>query len=132
MSDTSDDISDKSLRDRVHFEVPVLADQLYRSPDRQALRADTIDRLTQALAEANARADRERAAVVAWMRDDADQTERCAINLAPKSVKSQYQEWVDLVATKRGIANAIERGQHLAAKRAAALSDLAALDGESL
>ena len=96
------------------------------------LLARELKRLTAALADANARADRERAAVVAWMRDDADQTERCAINLAPKLVKSQYQEWVDLVATKRGIANAIERGQHLATKRATALSDLAALDGESL
>jgi hypothetical protein len=49
MSDTSDNISDKSLRERVHFEVPVLADQLYRSPDRQALRADITARYENTL-----------------------------------------------------------------------------------
>ena len=31
MSDISDDISDKSLHERVHFEVQVLADQLYKA-----------------------------------------------------------------------------------------------------
>jgi len=49
MSDTSDNISDKSLRERVHFEVPVLADQLYRSPDRQALRDDITTRYENTL-----------------------------------------------------------------------------------
>ena len=49
MSDISDNISDKSLHDRVHFEVPVLADQLYRSPDRQALRDDIIARYENTL-----------------------------------------------------------------------------------
>ena len=49
MSDTSDNISDKSLHGSDHFVMPVLKDQLYRWPDRQALRDDITTRFENTL-----------------------------------------------------------------------------------
>lgn len=58
----------------------------------------------------------ERAAIVAWLRDDADQTEwEAGIIVAKLSGPTEQaaEDWARLVATKRGIADAIERGDHL-------------------
>ena len=49
MSDTSDNISDKSLHESAHFVMPVLKDQLYRWPDRPALRDDITARFENTL-----------------------------------------------------------------------------------
>ena len=70
---------------------------------------DTIDHLTQALAEANARADQERAAVVAWLR-------------AHGTGELSNNEHVQRAAM--AFANAIERGDHLPTDRQALRADI--------
>lgn len=58
----------------------------------------------------------ERALIVAWLRDDAEQTEwEAAIIVAKLNYPNErtIQQWAQLVATKRGIADAIERGDHM-------------------
>jgi len=58
----------------------------------------------------------EREAVVAWLRADADQTEIEAARIIPKVLGLTVHDigdWGRLIAMKRGIANAIERGDHL-------------------
>ena len=60
----------------------------------------------------------ERAAIVAWMRGDADRCELEAPSILaklfgpPDFVARETEAWADMVAAKRGIANAIERGDH--------------------
>jgi hypothetical protein len=64
-------------------------------------------------------AQREREAVVAWLRGDADITEVEARQIAPNVTGNPRRiaaEWALLVSIKRGIANAIEAGDHLDTK----------------
>ena len=61
-------------------------------------------------------AEEERAAVVAWLRADADLTEIDARKIAPNATGNPRRiaaEWALLVSLKRGIANAIEAREHL-------------------
>lgn len=57
----------------------------------------------------------ERAEIVAWLRADADLTEAEAVKIVRNTTgdpRKNAAEWAGLVATKRGIADAIEAGQH--------------------
>lgn len=82
-----------------------------------------LRRLTAALAALSAPVepkaipdDGERGAVVAWLRADADLTEVEARKIFSDShglTLRDAADWQNLVATKRGIADAIERGIHL-------------------
>lgn len=58
-----------------------------------------------------------RAQVVAWLRDDACKTrdDLSRLHAARKLTIAQTAEWEVLIALKSGIADAIERGDHLAA-----------------
>jgi hypothetical protein len=64
-------------------------------------------------------AEQERAAVVVWLKKEAEEYRIEGGNVTIGFAIAQA-------------AREIERGDHLADKRAAALSDLAALDGESM
>lgn len=58
----------------------------------------------------------ERTAIVTWLRNDADQTEIEAHRIIPNTyglTVRDISDWHRLVAMKRGIAIAIERGDHL-------------------
>ena len=62
----------------------------------------------------------ERRNIVDWLRADADLTEaesrEIVKKLPPHTVPSAFVEWQSLVATKRGIADAIEREHHTPGK----------------
>jgi len=55
------------------------------------------------------------AEIVAWLRDDADQTEieaRAIVRNTTGNARQNAAEWAELVAIKRGLASAIERGEY--------------------
>lgn len=62
----------------------------------------------------------ERRKIVDWLRADADLTEvesrEIVKKLPPHTVPRAFTEWQELVATKRGIADAIEREHHTPGK----------------
>jgi len=115
------------MTERLREQIDRLADYIMHNVEGEPSQSEgavdcairIIDHLTAALAEANARAERERAAVVAWLKKEADEYRIEGSNVTIGFAISQA-------------AREIERGEHLANKRAAALSDLAALDGESM
>ena len=77
------------------------------------------DRMRKIIAagEADAEAYRaeERAAVVAWLFEDAAQTrdDLSRLHKGKKLTAAQTQEWETLIAMKVGIARCIQRGHHL-------------------
>lgn len=60
----------------------------------------------------------ERAQIVAWLREDAGKTREdlSRLHAARKLTIAQTAEWENLITLKGGLADAIKRGEHLAAK----------------
>ena len=74
---------------------------------------DRIERLTAQLAEAR---ESERAAVVAWLWDDAAKTadDLRRLHAKKKLTPMMTEGWKAVIRTKGGVAFAIEAGEHLA------------------
>ena len=73
---------------------------------------DGLDSLTAQLAEAR---ESERAAVVAWLRDDAAKTadDLRRLHAKKKLTPMMTEGWEAVIRTKGGVAFAIEAGEHL-------------------
>lgn len=100
-------------------------------PDRKKDRSRTYEGIAQALAsqwgdyllnqqrqapmtEAEREREKERAAIVAWLLDDAAKTRADLTRLHSRRALTMQQtaQWETMVLTKTGIADAIERGDH--------------------